>query len=94
MPEGATDCHMHIFGPQDRYPQSPVRTYTAPPASIERYRDLAEALGLSLPHSALSPSGADIWRDLARRAAIALMNLHAVASAKCDVRTRLAPKMN
>ncbi len=33
----------------------------------------AEALGLSLPHSALSPSGAEIWRDMARRSARALM---------------------
>jgi len=36
---------------------------------------VAEALGLTLPHGALSPSGAEIWRDLARRSAKALMNL-------------------
>ncbi|WP_437763337.1 YjhG/YagF family D-xylonate dehydratase [Sorangium sp. So ce281] len=36
---------------------------------------VAEALGLSLPHGALSPSGAEIWRDLARRSAHALMAL-------------------
>ena len=36
---------------------------------------VAEALGLSLPHAALSPSGAEIWRDLARRSATALMAL-------------------
>ena len=36
---------------------------------------VAEALGLSLPHSALSPSGAEIWRDLARRSALALLDL-------------------
>ena len=34
---------------------------------------LAEALGLALPHSALSPSGTAIWRDLAVRSARALM---------------------
>ena len=34
---------------------------------------VAEALGLTLPHGALSPSGAEIWRDLARRSARALM---------------------
>ena len=34
---------------------------------------VAEALGLTLPHGALSPSGAEIWRDLARRSATALM---------------------
>jgi xylonate dehydratase len=36
---------------------------------------VAEALGLTLPHGALSPSGAEIWRDLARRSALALMAL-------------------
>ncbi len=36
---------------------------------------VAEALGLTLPHGALSPSGAYIWRDLARRSAQALMAL-------------------
>jgi putative YjhG/YagF family dehydratase len=36
---------------------------------------VGEALGLSLPHAALSPSGAEIWRDLARRSARALLAL-------------------
>jgi putative YjhG/YagF family dehydratase len=36
---------------------------------------VAEALGLTLPHGALAPSGAPIWRDLARRSATALMAL-------------------
>ena len=36
---------------------------------------VAEGLGLSLPHGALSPSGSEIWRDLARRSARALLGL-------------------
>jgi putative YjhG/YagF family dehydratase len=36
---------------------------------------VGEALGLSLPHSALSPSGQPIWVDMAVRSARALMNL-------------------
>jgi dihydroxyacid dehydratase/phosphogluconate dehydratase len=36
---------------------------------------VSEALGLTLPHGALSPSGAEIWRDLARRSASALLAL-------------------
>jgi putative YjhG/YagF family dehydratase len=36
---------------------------------------VGEALGLSLPHSALAPSGQPIWLDMARRSARALMNL-------------------
>jgi putative YjhG/YagF family dehydratase len=36
---------------------------------------VGEALGLSLPHSALAPSGQPIWLDMARRSARALMQL-------------------
>lgn len=36
---------------------------------------VGEALGLALPHSALSPSGQPIWLDMARRSAKALVNL-------------------
>jgi putative YjhG/YagF family dehydratase len=36
---------------------------------------VAEALGLALPHGALAPSGSQIWRDLARRSARALLAL-------------------
>ena len=34
---------------------------------------VGEALGLSLPHSALAPSGQPIWLDMARRSAASLM---------------------
>jgi putative YjhG/YagF family dehydratase len=36
---------------------------------------VGEALGLSLPHSALAPSGQPIWLDIARRSARALVRL-------------------
>ena len=48
---------------------------------------VAEALGLTLPHSALSPSGADIWRDLARRSALALMQLDKTGQTTRDILT-------
>ena len=38
---------------------------------------VGEALGLSLPHSALAPSGEAVWRDMAVRSARALMALEA-----------------
>ncbi len=37
---------------------------------------VAEALGLSVPHAALAPSGQPIWRDIARRSARALVHLN------------------
>lgn len=36
---------------------------------------VGEALGLSLPHSALAPSGQPIWLDLAKRSAHAVVNM-------------------
>src|SRR3954466_3922952 len=45
---------------------------TAPTSQV-----VGEALGLSLPHSALSPSGQPIWQDMARRSAQALVSLSA-----------------
>src|SRR6202035_878194 len=38
---------------------------------------VGEALGLSLPHSALAPSGQPIWLDMARRSARALAHMAA-----------------
>jgi putative YjhG/YagF family dehydratase len=37
---------------------------------------VGEALGLSLPHTALAPSGHPIWLDAARRSARALLRMH------------------
>lgn len=48
---------------------------------------VAEALGLALPHSALSPSGAEIWRDLARRSARALLALDVAGTTTRDILT-------
>jgi putative YjhG/YagF family dehydratase len=36
---------------------------------------VVEALGLALPHSALSPSGEPVWLDMAQRSALALLRL-------------------
>ena len=49
---------------------------------------VAEALGLSLPHSALAPSGQPVWLDMARRSARALV---ALAERKRTVRDVLTP---
>ena len=38
---------------------------------------IGEALGLTLPHSALAPSGQPVWTDMARHSARALMSLEA-----------------
>ncbi len=48
---------------------------------------VGEALGLSLPHSALAPSGQPIWLDMAQRSAKALMAMQARGANTADVVT-------
>lgn len=47
VPAGATDCHVHVFGPVDRFPWAPSRVYTPGDASIESLMRHQTALGLS-----------------------------------------------
>ena len=44
VPSGACDCHVHIFGPDARFPLSPKRLYTPGPASIEDLLAMHQAL--------------------------------------------------
>ncbi|WP_028922613.1 amidohydrolase family protein [Pseudonocardia acaciae] len=47
LPPGAVDAHCHIFGPTDRFPYAPDRTFTPPEAPLEHLEALHELLGLS-----------------------------------------------
>jgi putative YjhG/YagF family dehydratase len=51
---------------------------------------VAEALGMTLPHAALAPSGQPIWRDMARRSARALVAQAARGRTLGDVLTEAA----
>src|SRR5499425_643093 len=51
---------------------------------------VGEALGLSLPHSALAPSGQPIWLDMARRAARAMVSLQPRGLATREIVTERA----
>ncbi|MFC1960353.1 YjhG/YagF family D-xylonate dehydratase [Chloroflexota bacterium] len=51
---------------------------------------VAEALGLALPHSALSPSGEPVWLDIAHRSALALLQLAAENITPADILTPAA----
>jgi predicted TIM-barrel fold metal-dependent hydrolase len=46
-PPGACDAHCHIFGPAERYPYAPERTYTPPDAPLSRFKALQSTLGLT-----------------------------------------------
>lgn len=45
LPEGSCDTHAHVFGPADRYPYVPERSYTPPDASRAAYVRLLKTLG-------------------------------------------------
>ena len=51
---------------------------------------VAEALGMSLPHCALVPSGEAVWLDNARRSALALLNMKAAGTTLADILTPAA----
>jgi xylonate dehydratase len=51
---------------------------------------VAEGFGLTLPHSALSPSGEPIWYDMAHRSALALLRLKAQNIRLSDILTPAA----
>ena len=43
---GACDCHVHIFGPPERFPLSRERKYTPPQASVAQLLALHDRLEL------------------------------------------------
>src|SRR6185312_12909611 len=51
---------------------------------------VAEALGLTVPHAALAPSGQPIWLDVARRSARAVLRQDALGLAAKDLVTDAA----
>lgn len=60
VPRNACDCHVHVFGPDVRFPFSPQRAYTPGPASIDELKALHSGLHIGrvvVVHP--SPYGAD-----------------------------------
>jgi 2-pyrone-4,6-dicarboxylate lactonase len=47
LPPGAVDAHCHVFGPAERFPYAPERTYTPCDASREQLFALRDHLGFS-----------------------------------------------
>lgn len=45
-PPGATDCHMHIFGPASKYPYAEGRDYTPTDCLMPLYKEMCAAVGI------------------------------------------------
>ena len=46
VPRGACDCHVHVFGPRDRYPLFAGRTYSPDTATVDELKPHLAALHL------------------------------------------------
>jgi predicted TIM-barrel fold metal-dependent hydrolase len=46
LPEGACDCHCHVFGDRERYPLDPRRNYTPHVATLADHRAVLSACGV------------------------------------------------
>jgi len=55
LPAGAIDCHIHIVGPQSKYPMAADRTYTPPEASVAELKALRAEIGVPR-HVVVQPS--------------------------------------
>jgi predicted TIM-barrel fold metal-dependent hydrolase len=55
LPAGAIDCHIHIVGPQSKYPMTASRAYTPPEASVAELRKLRTEIGVPR-HVVVQPS--------------------------------------
>jgi D-galactarolactone isomerase len=45
-PPGTCDCHIHIYGPPDRYPEAPSAPFPNPDAPVAAYRRVMARLGI------------------------------------------------
>lgn len=45
-PDAVCDCHMHVFGPPDRYPGGPDRSYTPTEKGLGEYEPIASRVGI------------------------------------------------
>jgi 2-pyrone-4,6-dicarboxylate lactonase len=47
LPDGACDCHAHVFGPYDAFPVSHAMHYVPPLAPAGAHRDMLDRIGLT-----------------------------------------------
>lgn len=45
-PAGTCDCHLHIYGPRDEYPEAPTSPFPTPDAPVAAYRKVMARLGI------------------------------------------------
>ncbi len=84
LPEGACDCHFHVFEDPARHPFGPARGYTPSIATWADYRSMADTLGLDravLVHPSVYGADHASFEDLLRAEP---QRLRGVAVARAD----------
>lgn len=93
-PPGSTDCHVHVYGPDARYPVSPDRFYDAPQALPQKLRSMLEAIGIERA-VLVQPSGYGMDNRRQLDAAVELgLPARVVASAQAGVSDRSLQEMH
>src|SRR5262249_42545622 len=95
LPQGACDCHCHVFGPAARFPYAELRSYTPDDAPLAVYLALLDRLGFDRGVLVqLGAYGRDnrAMLDALARAPVRLRG-NTQAMARCR-RARLACQMN
>lgn len=85
IPPCACDTHAHVFGDPARFPFSPSRTYTPPPAPTSELVKLHEALGIQ--RSVIVTASAYGTNNSATLEAVRLLSPHACGIAVTDEQT-------
>jgi predicted TIM-barrel fold metal-dependent hydrolase len=85
LPDHATDCHMHVLGPFERYPLAAERAYNVPEAPLEAHERMKLQVGLQRTVLIQASGYGDDNR--AMLAALARLGARARAVAVLDPRT-------
>ena len=85
LPDHATDCHMHVFGPFERYPLAAERAYNVAEAPLDAHERMKLQVGLERTVLVQASGYGDDNR--AMLAALARLGARARAVAVLDPRT-------
>jgi predicted TIM-barrel fold metal-dependent hydrolase len=83
MPKGACDTHVHVFGPADRFPFSPQRSYTPEDCTFEDLNTLHAVLGIDravIVHGGAHGTDNRVTLDALRRDPVRLRGVAVIPS--------------
>jgi len=82
LPDRATDCHMHVFGPFERHPLAAERAYNVPEAPLAAHERMKRQVGLE--RTVLVQASGHGYDNGAMLAALARLGARGRAVAVCE----------